>query len=69
MKILDASGCIMGRLASHAAIYSRGLGLPAVCGITELSVNDSSIDVGGVTIREGEIISINGTTGEIHQGK
>ena len=58
-----------GGLASHAAIYSRGLGLPAVCGITELSVNDSSIDVGGVTICEGEIISINGTTGEIHQGK
>ena len=33
-----------GGLASHAAIYSRGLGLPAVCGITELSVKDSSID-------------------------
>ena len=27
-----------GGLASHAAIYSRGLGLPAVCGVTDLNV-------------------------------
>ena len=43
-----------GGLASHAAIYSRGLGLPAVCGIAELNVTESSIDIGGVTINEGQ---------------
>ena len=58
-----------GGLASHAAIYSRGLGLPAVCGIAELNVTESSIDIGGVTINEGSEISINGTTGEVHAGK
>ena len=42
-----------GGLASHAAIYSRGLGLPAVCGIAELTVTESSIDIGGITINEG----------------
>jgi pyruvate,orthophosphate dikinase len=58
-----------GGLASHAAIYSRGLGLPAVCGITELEVRGSSIVIGDVTINEGEEISINGTTGEIYSGE
>ncbi|GIR34658.1 MAG: hypothetical protein CM15mP49_00430 [Actinomycetota bacterium] len=58
-----------GGLASHAAIYSRGLGLPAVCGIAELTVTESSIDIGGITINEGSEISINGTTGEVHAGK
>ena len=58
-----------GGLASHAAIYSRGLGLPAVCGIAELNVTESSIDIGGITINEGSEISINGTTGEVHAGK
>lgn len=57
-----------GGLASHAAIYSRGLGLPAVCGVTDLNVQQGSIKVGSTIINEGEIISIDGATGEIFSG-
>ena len=49
-----------GGLASHAAIYSRGLGLPAVCGVTDLTVDETSITIGPTVIQEGEIVSIDG---------
>ena len=57
-----------GGLASHAAIYSRGLGLPAVCGVNDLTVQESSITVGSIVINEGDIISIDGATGELFKG-
>jgi len=57
-----------GGLASHAAIYSRGLGLPAVCGVTDLTVQESSITISSTVIEEGDIISIDGATGELFKG-
>ena len=57
-----------GGLASHAAIYSRGLGLPAVCGVEILKVEEGQIKVGETVIPEGEIISIDGVSGEIFTG-
>ncbi|MEG3586343.1 MAG: putative PEP-binding protein, partial [Actinomycetota bacterium] len=57
-----------GGLASHAAIYSRGLGLPAVCGVTDLMVQESSITIRSTVIEEGDIISIDGATGELFKG-
>ena len=57
-----------GGLASHAAIYSRGLGLPAVCGLTDLVVQESSITIGSILINEGDLISIDGATGELFKG-
>ena len=58
-----------GGLASHAAIYSRGLGLPAVCGVTDLTVDETSITIGPTVIQEGEIVSIDGGTGEVYLGQ
>ncbi len=58
-----------GGLASHAAIYSRGLGLPAVCGVTGLTVDETSITIGPTVIQEGEIVSIDGGTGEVYLGQ
>jgi len=57
-----------GGLASHAAIYSRGLGLPAVCGVTDLTVMESSISIGSTVVNEGDVISIDGATGELYLG-
>ena len=57
-----------GGLASHAAIYSRGLGLPAVCGVEMLKVEEGQIRVGETVIAEGDIISIDGASGEVFAG-
>ncbi len=58
-----------GGLASHAAIYSRGLGLPAVCGVETLTVEEGHIKVGETVIPEGDIISIDGASGEVFEGE
>ena len=58
-----------GGLASHAAIYSRGLGLPAVCGVEMLKVEEGRIRFGETVILEGDIISIDGASGEVFAGE
>lgn len=58
-----------GGLASHAAIYSRGLGLPAVCGVETLTVEEGHIKVGETVIPEGDVLSIDGASGEVFEGE
>jgi len=56
-----------GGKASHAALVARGMGKPCVCGATALQVDLAAhvARIGDVTIREGDLVAINGTTGEI----
>jgi pyruvate,orthophosphate dikinase len=56
-----------GGKASHAALVARGMGRPCVVGASALEIDLSAreIRVNGHTIREGEHISIDGTTGSI----
>ncbi|MFZ1866651.1 MAG: pyruvate, phosphate dikinase [Polyangiales bacterium] len=65
--ILTSSG---GR-TSHAALVARQFGKPAVVGASELSIDlrGRIMRVGDLEIREGEWISIDGTTGEVFEGK
>jgi len=60
-----------GGMTSHAALVARGMGKPCVVGCTALNINYStaSMEVEGRTIREGDFISIDGTTGEVIQGE
>jgi len=60
----------LGGATSHAAVVARGLGLPCVVGAGSLDVNESEgyFSVNGVTIRENEEISIDGTTGQVFRG-
>lgn len=59
-----------GGATSHAAVVARGLGLPCVSGCEELRINleARTFAARGQTIKEGDIISIDGTTGEIFTG-
>jgi len=58
-----------GGLTSHAAVVARGRGLPAVCGADSIMVGDDSFTTNaGVTVREGDVISIDGSTGEVFAG-
>ena len=60
-----------GGMTSHAALVARGMGKPCVVGCTALNINygTASMEVKGRTIREGDFISIDGTTGEVIQGQ
>ena len=68
--MIAAEGILTSRggLVSHAAVVARGMGTPAVCGASELDIDVErrrASSVNGVTVREGDVISINGTTGEV----
>ncbi len=58
-----------GGLVSHAAVVARGWGKPAVWGAERLEVGDDRLTVDGVTVAEGEVLSIDGTTGEVARGE
>lgn len=59
-----------GGVSSHAALVARQLGKVCVCGAGEVSINyeKRTLTAGGVVLKEGDYISINGTTGAIYEG-
>ncbi len=60
-----------GGKTSHAAVVARGMGRTCVCGAESLDVDTSAGQVrvrGGRTLREGDVISIDGSTGEVFDG-
>ncbi|MEM6648322.1 MAG: pyruvate, phosphate dikinase [Bacteroidota bacterium] len=70
---MDAAEGILtsrGGMTSHAAVVARGWGKPCVAGCGDVVINyaDKSFAVGGTTVREGDYISINGSTGEVILG-
>ena len=71
--MIAAEGILTSRggLVSHAAVVARGMGTPAVCGASELDIDvvGGRFSVAGATVLQGEVISINGTTGEVGIGE
>jgi len=60
-----------GGKTSHAAVVARGMGKTCIVGCEAVEVDQKTrvMKVNGKTIREGEWISIDGTTGEVFMGK
>ncbi len=60
-----------GGMTSHAAVVGRQMGKPAIVGCGELVLNEEekSFAAGGQKIKEGEWISIDGTSGEVLKGE
>src|SRR5947207_9907332 len=58
-----------GGLVSHAAVVARGWGKPAVVGAEALQIGADSFSVNGTTVRQGDVISIDGTTGSVVLGE
>jgi len=56
-----------GGKASHAALVARGMGRPCVCGASSLDIDlaAATIRVGDTLLHEGDLIAINGSTGDI----
>src|SRR3954451_23792912 len=57
-----------GGLVSHAAVVARGWGKPAVVGAEAVKITGKTFTVDGITVNEGDVISLNGTTGEVVLG-
>lgn len=70
--MLAAQGVLTekGGMTSHAALVARGFGIPTVAGCSEISVDAAKkcFSVGEVTVHEGDVISLNGTLGEVIWG-
>ena len=60
-----------GGMTSHAAVVARGMGRPCVCGAGALRIDTATgtISVQGKTLRRGDIITIDGATGEVIAGQ
>ncbi|MCB2189508.1 MAG: pyruvate, phosphate dikinase [Deltaproteobacteria bacterium] len=60
-----------GGMTSHAAVVARGMGKPCVAGCSEMKVdyNEETLTAGGVTVRRGEWISLDGSKGEVYLGQ
>jgi pyruvate,orthophosphate dikinase len=69
--MIAAQGILTSRggKTSHAAVVARGMGKTCVCGADTMEVGPSSFTVGGHTVNEGDVISVDGTTGRIYLGE
>ncbi|HEY8785638.1 MAG TPA: pyruvate, phosphate dikinase [Candidatus Limnocylindria bacterium] len=71
--MVAATGILTARggSTSHAAVVARGLGLPCVAGVAALDIDlqKREMHVDGKVIKEGDAISIDGTTGEVFAGE
>ncbi len=71
---MDAAEGILtarGGMTSHAAVVARGMGKCCVSGAGGLKINykTRSLETEGVSLKEGDWISLNGSTGEVYEGK
>jgi pyruvate, orthophosphate dikinase len=60
-----------GGTNSHAAVVARGEGIPAVCGADSIKIDfaSRSFSANGVTVKEGEVVTIDGFTGNVYVGE
>jgi len=58
-----------GGLVSHAAVVARGWGTPAVVGADAVQIEGKQFRVGETVVREGDVISLDGSTGEVMLGE
>ncbi len=70
--MIAAEGILTSRggLVSHAAVVARGMGTPAICGADALKIDTKAGEfrVGDTVVKQGEVISINGSTGDVVVG-
>jgi len=68
--MIAAQGILTARggKTSHAAVVARGMGRPCVCGAEGIEIDRASFTVDGTTVAEGEVISVDGTTGAVYLG-
>ena len=70
MKASQGILTVRGGMTSHAAVVARGMGTCCVSGVSEIVMDeeDKKFELGGKTFHEGDVISFDGTTGNIYDG-
>ncbi len=60
-----------GGMTSHAAVVARGMGTCCVAGVAEIKIDYKSktLKVGKLTLKQGDYISLNGSTGAVYNGQ
>ena len=71
MRAAQAVLTARGGMTSHAALVARGWGKCCIVGAGSIKLNyeDKSFTVGGVTVREGDWLTLNGTKGAVYAGE
>ncbi|WP_347490612.1 pyruvate, phosphate dikinase [Desulfoscipio sp. XC116] len=71
--IVQAQGILTSRggMTSHAAVVARGMGKPCVCGCEAIRIDyiNQEFFVNGMTVKKGDIVSIDGATGQVMLGE
>jgi len=71
--IINAQGVLTshGGMTSHAAVVARGMGKPCICGAEAVKINQAEriFEVNGLVVREGDTITIDGTSGKVILGE
>jgi pyruvate,orthophosphate dikinase len=60
---------VHGGMTSHAAVVARGMGKPCVAGCDDLTLENGTATIGGRTLQEGDVITIDGGTGRVFIGE
>ena len=70
MKASQGILTVRGGMTSHAAVVARGMGTCCVSGVSEIVMDEENkkFELGGKTFHEGDVISFDGTTGNIYDG-
>mgnify|MGYP002417192895 CR=1 FL=1 len=71
MAVAEGILTARGGMTSHAAVVARGMGKCCVSGAGAINVDykTRTVEIEGITLKEGDFISLNGTTGEVYKGK
>ena len=71
MAVAEGILTARGGMTSHAAVVARGMGKCCVSGAVALNVDykNRTVEIDGVKLKEGDYISINGSTGEVYEGE
>ena len=71
MHVAEGILTTRGGMTSHAAVVARGMGKPCVAGAGELRVDYAAktLTAGGVVLKEGDVITLDGASGQVLKGE
>lgn len=71
MHVAEAILTAKGGMTSHAALVARGWGKCCIVGCSDLEINyaNRTVSAGGVALKEGDSITLNGTAGKVYAGE
>ncbi len=71
MAVAEGILTARGGMTSHAAVVARGMGKCCISGAGAINVDYKArtVEIDGIVLKEGDFISLNGTTGEVYNGK